>query len=94
MSRTSDGGMRVTFFVQLVPEFYDGTRPDGTRIVYDAHAVKMTQRQPTKPLPGAVVVPVTLDVDPAVFGPTDRLVARVSAENGGVTLVPAEGEGA
>ena len=87
MTRTKDGGMQVTFFVQLVPEFYDGARPDGTRAVYDAHAAKMTQRQPTRPLPGAVVVPVTLDVDPAVFGPTDRLVARVLPDNGGIQLV-------
>lgn len=87
MSRDKDGGMSVTFFVQIIPEFYDGTRPDGTRIVYDAHAVKMTQRQPTQPAPGAVVVPITLQVDPAVFGPADRLTARLLPDSGGIQLV-------
>lgn len=91
MARTKDGGMQVTFFVQLVPEFYEGTRGDGTRTVYDAKAVKMTQRQPTHPEPGAVVVPVTLDVDPAVFGPTDRLRARVLPDNGGIALLADNG---
>ena len=88
MTRTKDGSMQVTFFVQLVPEFYEGSRDDGTRTVYDAKAVKMTQRQPTDPLPGAVVVPVTLDVNPAVFSPTDRLQARLEpGDTGGVMLV-------
>lgn len=92
MTRTKDGGMQVTFFVQLVPEFYEGSRPDGTRTVYDAKAVKMTQRQPTDPAPGAVVVPVTLDVDPAVFGPADRLIAQLRPGHaGGIELVQGSG---
>jgi hypothetical protein len=87
MARTSDGGMQVTFFVQLVPEFYEGVRADGTRTVFDAKAVKMTQRQPTHPEPGAVVVPVTLDVDPAIFGPAKRILAQVLGLPDGIKIV-------
>ena len=83
MARTRDGGMQVTFFVQIEPEFYEGSRDDGTRTVYDAKAVKMTQRQPIHPEPGVVVVPITLDVDPAVFGPADRLVAKLRPGSAG-----------
>jgi hypothetical protein len=75
--------MQVTCFLQIVPEFYEGVRADGTRTVYDARIVKMTQRQPTQPDPGAIVVPITLDVDPAVFGPADRLTARLLLDNSG-----------
>lgn len=86
MARDAKGGIHVTCYLQIVPEYYEGTRPDGTRIVYDARILKMTQRQPTEPLPGAVVVPVDLVVDPAVFGPADRLLARVQPGPGGVRL--------
>lgn len=93
MARTKDGGMQVTCFLQIVPEFYEGTKADGTRTVYDAKIVKMTQRQPTQPEPGAIVVPVTLDVDPAVFGPADRLIARLLPDHaGGIQLVRDSGE--
>lgn len=77
---------KVTFYVQLEPEWYDGTDADGRRSLYAAHAARMTTRQPGKPLPGAVVVPVVLWVDEYLFGPQAEVHAQVVASESGVEL--------
>lgn len=77
----------VTFHVQLVPEYYDGIGSDGRRVVYAIHPERMTRNQPRDPLPGAVVVPVTLEVDVSLFGPTEPVTAIVGpGEAGGIQL--------
>lgn len=78
---------KATFYVQLEPEWFEGTDADGRRDLYDVRPVRMTVRQPQEPLPGVVVVPVTLWVDERLFGPQGGVVAQVVAgESGGVEL--------
>jgi hypothetical protein len=82
---------RVTFYVQVVPEWAEGRNVNGSLNLFGAHADRMTRQEPLRPLPGAVVVPVTLDLPDDLFGATDPLLASVTADSaGGVRLVPSE----
>lgn len=77
------GSTKVTFYVQLVPEWYDGTDDDGRRELFAVRAARMNARQPEEPIPGAVVIPVTLWVPREMFGPQGDIVAQVIKDGAG-----------
>lgn len=87
------GSTKVTFYVQIAPEWYDGVDSDGRRELYAARAVRMTARQPENPISGAVVVPVTLWVPREMFGPQGDIVAQVIADGAGNVELQTGAEG-
>lgn len=84
------GSRKVTFFVQLLPEWYEGTDRDGMLRLADVSAERLTKRQPREPIPGAVVVPIVLHVEEGVFSPLDPVYAQVKPGEGGARLEAAE----
>lgn len=60
----------ASFYVQLEPEFYGFRDPDtGERKVAGVKAVNITQKRPSRPKPGTVVVKLTVRVPEAAFLP-------------------------
>lgn len=78
--------MRAVFYIQLVPEWCEGVNADGSLNLYGVTVERMTQREPLKPLPGAVVVPVVLEVSPGLFGALAPVQALVEGTPGEVRL--------
>lgn len=68
MSRTT-GHVDATLYVQVEPEW--GWRPAGDedRPVKAAKAIRMTQSRPDRPIPGTVLVKLTVRVPAAAFYP-------------------------
>ncbi len=85
------GTRQVRLYVQLLPDWFEGTDSAGRLRLHDVRAARMTARQPREPIPGAVVVPVVLNVDDDVFNPLDPVYAAVKAGDGHVELVGGEG---
>jgi hypothetical protein len=59
----------ATFFVQLEAEWGHWANADGERPVWGAKAVNITQKRPSRPKPGTVVVKLTVEVPEAAFLP-------------------------
>lgn len=74
---------RVTFYVQLVPEWTEGRNGDGSLNLFGVRAERMTSREPLTPLSGAVVVPVTLDVPDDLFGALDPVSGLITEGSDG-----------
>lgn len=83
--------MRARVFLQVVPEWCEGVNADGTLNLYGVSIAKMTQREPQRPLPGAVVVPVVLDIPSSLFGSVKAVQGSVTDTPEGVRLVPQVG---
>lgn len=54
---------KTTCYLQLVPQFYSGGN------VYRVTAQRVTTKKPSPPIPGALVVRLTLDVPDAAYLP-------------------------
>lgn len=60
----------ATFYVQLEPEFFGWRDPEtGERRVGSVKAVGITQKRPSKPKQGSVVVKLSVELPEAAFLP-------------------------
>lgn len=59
----------ATFYAQVEPEWQNYVKPDGTRNLWGAKVVNITQKRPNRPKGGTVLVKLTIRVPEAAFQP-------------------------
>jgi hypothetical protein len=69
MERGMTDSHDATFYVQIEPSFGRYTDDAGRRKVYSLRAVNITQKSPSHPRGGAVLIKLTLRIPDAAFQP-------------------------
>lgn len=61
--------MDATFYAQIEPSFYRRYRQTDAPRLHSIQATRITQKRPAKPMPGCVVVKLTVRIPDAAFLP-------------------------
>lgn len=75
------GSHDTTFYVQIDPTFYSYINSEGERSLSHIRAVAITQKRPSRPRAGTVMVKLTIRVPDAAFLPLRPEAIVVVPEN-------------
>jgi hypothetical protein len=82
----------ATFYAQVEPEWSSWTNYDGEKQLRGAKVVRVTQEKPKRPLPGVVLVKLTIRVPSAAFLPLRPEAVVVIPEEMTAASLPIEVE--